>query len=87
MYKPTDEDRLEVACQFDCDLWTPADPLPLPTPEDYEVEGVQVHLKGCKYNSTGYWVGTLQEAKEAGVLYHEHDQVEHEGRQWVVVLL
>lgn len=86
MYNPTDEDRKCVACIYDNDLWTTADGVDgndRPIPSNYEVDGVKVQL--MPYGAE-YLVVTLQEAKEAGVLYHDQDTLTYKGRKWVVVL-
>jgi hypothetical protein len=81
-YNPSDIDRCTAACAYD-NAYRHSDIDQTYTPSMYEADGATVTTKedGCTY-----WVVTLQEAKEVGILFEPHDTVTVGRRKWVVTL-
>jgi hypothetical protein len=79
-YNPTDIERCAVASEYDNIHISHFDSPS--TPQDYICEGACVTLIG----GTTYWVLTIQEAKDIGMIYDQCDTIKMFGRKWVVTL-
>lgn len=80
-YNPTAADREAAAAAYDNACRAAHDPIF--TPADYQAYGATVTLRD---GGATYWVVTLSEAREVGILFDETETVTVGRRKWVVTL-